>query len=343
MANLTETSRWEAGIYQWETSDPVQGGPNGIDNRPTRELANRTRWLHDELARTKAKLGDSDFYKSLTVADSKQIHDGGSFLLLGADSSGGYIRNKKSNKSIEFKNDGILTYDGADILTAKKLSQNYLHGITSAVASSYALKRAYDESVKRGGAVGLGGASHEIAIGWDTPGLIAKVDNTILNVGVPTGGVIYFANGIPPFGWLKANGAAVSRTVYANLFAAIGTTYGAGDGRTTFNLPDLRGEFIRGWDDGRRVDAGRALGSAQADAIQRWFAEFTVQRGQVEGVEQVNGAVEFLNSSTSELNSAKKGGWAVSTARLGPAVKNSARVAEETRPRNIALMPCIKI
>ena len=41
MANLSEMSRWEAGIYQWETSDPVQGGPNGIDNRPTRELANR--------------------------------------------------------------------------------------------------------------------------------------------------------------------------------------------------------------------------------------------------------------------------------------------------------------
>ena len=56
MANLIETSRWEAGIYQWETSDPVQGGPNGIDNRPTRELANRTRWLYDQMQK---KLGDS--------------------------------------------------------------------------------------------------------------------------------------------------------------------------------------------------------------------------------------------------------------------------------------------
>ena len=56
MANLTETSRWEAGIYQWETSDPVQGGPNGIDNRPTRELANRTRWLYDQMQK---KLGNS--------------------------------------------------------------------------------------------------------------------------------------------------------------------------------------------------------------------------------------------------------------------------------------------
>ena len=79
--------------------------------------------------------------------------------------------------------------------------------------------------------------------------------------------VLYFAGQTAPVGWLKANGAAVSRTAYAALFAAIGTTYGAGDGSTTFNLPDLRGEFMRGWDDGRGIDHGRVLGSAQGDAI----------------------------------------------------------------------------
>ncbi|MCG6573833.1 hypothetical protein EGM97_03825 [Pseudomonas sp. AF32] len=67
----------------------------------------------------------------------------------------------------------------------------------------------------------------------------------------------------PPNGWLKCNGSLVSRTQYAALFAAIGTRFGAGDGSTTFALPDLRGEFIRGWDDGRGIDAGRALGTAQ--------------------------------------------------------------------------------
>ncbi|MCE0461561.1 tail fiber protein [Pseudomonas uvaldensis] len=67
----------------------------------------------------------------------------------------------------------------------------------------------------------------------------------------------------PPNGWLKCNGSLVSRTQYAALFAAIGTRFGPGDGSTTFALPDLRGEFIRGWDDGRGIDAGRALGTAQ--------------------------------------------------------------------------------
>ena len=50
MANLKEDNTWEQGIYQFETSDPVMGGPNGIDNLPTRQLANRTLWLKTELA-----------------------------------------------------------------------------------------------------------------------------------------------------------------------------------------------------------------------------------------------------------------------------------------------------
>lgn len=85
---------------------------------------------------------------------------------------------------------------------------------------------------------------------------------------VPPGAVAHFAMGSAPTGWLKANGAAVSRTTYAALFAAISTTFGSGDGSTTFNLPDLRGEFVRGLDDGRGIDTARALGSAQADEIE---------------------------------------------------------------------------
>jgi len=66
-----------------------------------------------------------------------------------------------------------------------------------------------------------------------------------------------------PDGWHRCNGAELSRTVYALLFSRIGTTYGEGDGSTTFNLPDFRGEFIRCWDDGRGVDPGRERMSIQ--------------------------------------------------------------------------------
>ncbi|WP_442757291.1 phage tail protein [Pseudomonas putida] len=76
----------------------------------------------------------------------------------------------------------------------------------------------------------------------------------------------HFAMSTPPPGWLKRNGAAVSRTTYAALFAKIGTTWGAGDGSTTFNLPDGRGSFDRGWDDGRNLDKGRVFASDQGPA-----------------------------------------------------------------------------
>lgn len=67
-----------------------------------------------------------------------------------------------------------------------------------------------------------------------------------------------------PLVYLKANGAAVSRITHATVFAAIGTTFGAGDDSTIPNLPDVRSEFIHGWDDSRGVDGGSVLGSNQA-------------------------------------------------------------------------------
>lgn len=74
-----------------------------------------------------------------------------------------------------------------------------------------------------------------------------------------------------PPGWLKRNGADVSRTAYAKLFAVIGTRYGAGDGSTTFNVGDSRGVFPRGLDEGRGLDPGRLLGSLQ-DGQNAWHA-----------------------------------------------------------------------
>ena len=83
----------------------------------------------------------------------------------------------------------------------------------------------------------------------------------------PVSAVMHFPRTAAPGGWMKANGAAISRTAYAALFAVIGTTFGAGDGFNTFNLPDLRGEFLRGWDDGRGLDNARGMGTVQAGAF----------------------------------------------------------------------------
>jgi microcystin-dependent protein len=80
------------------------------------------------------------------------------------------------------------------------------------------------------------------------------VDNAFSNM---AGIVFAYAGTTPPSGWLLCNGQAVSRTVYADLFARIGTTHGDGDGVTTFNLPDYRGRFLRGVDGGAGRDPDR--------------------------------------------------------------------------------------
>lgn len=67
---------------------------------------------------------------------------------------------------------------------------------------------------------------------------------------LPIGAIVSYTGFIAPTGWLICNGQAISRTTYANLFAIIGTHYGAGDGSTTFNIPNLKGKVVVGFDSG---------------------------------------------------------------------------------------------
>lgn len=139
---------------------------------------------------------------------------------------------------------------------------------------------------------------------------------------VPSGAVQYFAMSAAPAGWLVANGTTVSRSTYAALFAAIGTVFGAGDGATTFNLPDLRGEFIRGWSYGRSVDSGRGMGSWQDQSIQAHAHNYYTVSGAEGGI------------PTATPTAASKAMGLATTTESGSA---------ETRPRNVALLVCIKI
>jgi phage-related tail fiber protein len=142
------------------------------------------------------------------------------------------------------------------------------------------------------------------------------------------GAVVHFARSTAPTGWLKANGAAVSRTAYASLFAAIGTTFGSGDGVNTFNLPDLRGEFLRGWDDGRGVDGGRVFGSAQNHQIQDHTHLIIMPRNLPDTDRGIG------NSSI----------WSIDDQVYSytTGVQAGANFGAETRPRSIALLTCIK-
>lgn len=151
---------------------------------------------------------------------------------------------------------------------------------------------------------------------------VADLYTLLENNRVPIGMVLPIGTITVPSGYLPCDGAAVSRTTYAGLFAVIGTTFGIGDGVTTFNVPDIRGEFLRGLDQGRGVDAARAIGSAQADALK-------------------------AHTHTYKLWSPGGGGYTDGMTNDGsvdsrPNTETASTGDAETRPRNIALPYLIK-
>ena len=135
------------------------------------------------------------------------------------------------------------------------------------------------------------------------------------------GQVAHFAKNTAPTGWLKCNGSIISRTTYATLYATIGTTFGVGDGSTTFTLPDLRGEFLRGWDDARGVDSGRTFGTSQTDAFKTHT--HSISTG-------------YAETSTTYYTVGNPRSTAVAN------TVTAATGGTETRPRNIAMLACIK-
>lgn len=156
--------------------------------------------------------------------------------------------------------------------------------------------------------------------------------------------VSYFPMASPPEGWLICNGQAVSRTTYADLFAVIGTTYGSGNGSTTFNVPELRGEFIRGLDLDRGIDEDRELGSFQDQDVKAHTHtgstssdgahthEYAAATAQV-GVLLASGSSYRLTLIADETLTAGAHSHTVTIPSSG---------GTESRPRNLAMVACIK-
>lgn len=155
---------------------------------------------------------------------------------------------------------------------------------------------------------------------------ITITNGVLVGFSIPAGFIMPFAGSTAPDGWLECNHGEVSRTQYADLYAAIGDTYGAGDGSTTFNLPENRGEFIRGWDNGRGIDPNRQLGSFQLDQLQEHNHNMTFQRDYNQPGS--NRRIQYLFDQDN-------GAW-------NTEYVNEARSGAETRPRNVAYMVCIK-
>lgn len=160
----------------------------------------------------------------------------------------------------------------------------------------------------------------------------AEMMNYVTTEVTPAGVVMNFAKSSAPTGWLKCNGALISRTVYSALFASIGTQFGAGDGSTTFALPDLRGEFLRSWDDGRGADGGRSFGTAQG---MEWKGLVLTNTGQ-NTYSYTHGDITIKDVGYNQ-GTLFAGYWAAPAAGIGGRFNG-----EEVRPRNFALLTCIK-
>lgn len=172
-------------------------------------------------------------------------------------------------------------------------------------------------------------STNAVGLVWATPATVPSV---------PVGTVISFASATPPEGYLPCNGAAVSRTTYSDLFTRIGTVFGGGNGSTTFNVPDLRGEFIRGWDNGRSVDPGRAFGSFQADGFKSHTHPIT-DPGHFHGFSEINSSAASGNSQV-RVNAGSLNMENTTANTTGITIHWTG--GAETRPRNIALLYCIK-
>lgn len=207
------------------------------------------------------------------------------------------------------------------------------------------------------GSTSLAGATNTLAGNLTVGGTANITGNTVmtgdLSVGgnivitgsnniMPTGAVMLFAMAGVATGWAKCNGVAVSRTspTYSALFAVIGTTYGAGDGVSTFNLPELRGEFIRGWDDGRGVDTSRALGSTQIQQLESH--KHIASNNDCISYTTINGTGTGNYNSWCDTNGAASGAGAALTGD-GTHPEQTADLGVETRPRNVAMQYCIKL
>lgn len=354
MADLNEQENYESAIYQIATDDPVIGGPpsfdndgnptDGISNVQAFQLANRTAFL-------KAAIDNLGAFKKTTPDtyedDLNNLTENGFYTVANSASNtppgqGGFLcivsQNPDKNRFLqiayninEAKNYFRL-YDGTDWSSWK------------AVAYQSDLGTAADKNV--------GTNNDEVPQNSDLGSAAYEEDSKYLPASVLRGSVSAFATDTPPSGYLACNGAAVSRTTYSELFNLIGTTFGNGDGSTTFNLPDLRGEFIRGFDDGRGADpefGGRDFGS---------FQDFMMEQHKHLSAAIFETTANFVHSTYDFDLRGGTGepfisGGGSSNDRHSPYTSDAkqmqsddatfgANQGDETRPRNVALLYCIK-
>ena len=295
MANLTLTRQWVESIYQLETSDPVMGGPDGIDNRQAKELGARTNWLKDQVDtinqdRTGYAPKASPAFTGVPTAPTANQNT-----------------NNTQIATTEFVKTAI-----AALVGSAPAALDTLEELARALAGDANLKATLLAEIgKKANATDFN-ALHDLFVGIPIPYPLSTV----------------------PTGCLAMNGQRFDTRRYPKL----AQKYPSGQ------LPDMRGEFIRGLDNGRGVDAGRALLSTQDFAMQKITAAFSIRAVQEQdGTRRRDLIVQTTGAFRNEQGGAWDFGSLASPSGRGSNVSivnfDSERVvssANETRPRNIA-------
>ena len=295
MANLTLTREWVENIYQLETSDPVMGGPDGIDNRQAKELGARTNYLKDQVDtinqdRTGYAPKASPAFTGVPTAPTANPNT-----------------NNTQIATTEFVKTAI-----AALVGSAPAALDTLEELARALAGDANLKATLLAEIgKKANATDFN-ALHDLFVGIPIPYPLSTV----------------------PTGCLAMNGQRFDTRRYPKL----AQKYPSGQ------LPDMRGEFIRGLDNGRGVDAGRALLSTQDFAMQKITAAFSIRAVQEQdGTRRRDLIVQTTGAFRNEQGGAWDFGSLASPSGRGSNVSivnfDSERVvssANETRPRNIA-------
>lgn len=395
MANLNLTRQWAENIYQLETTDPVMGGPDGVDNRQAKELGARTNWLKDQVdginrdrtgyapkaspiftgtpTAPTAALGTNNTQIATTafvkIAIAALVGSAPAALdtleeLARALAGDANLKatlleeiGKKANANHTHTMEQITDF-ATNQLSTEDLDTVVKTGIYGQGANRNAtLARHYPEEGKSGMLIThkeSGNSTHQIFTVFDTghqysrgknaqqqwlPWVridgIDKANATDFNalhdlfIGIP---IPYPLSSVPT-GCLAMNGQRFDKARYPKL----GQKYPSGQ------LPDLRGEFVRGWDNGRNVDAQRVLLSAQGDAIRNITggsdnilkSKTTANRGAFSG-----SATDWrptLADSSTNLSSTNTGDSPVyKEMNIGFDASRVVPTANENRPRNIA-------
>ncbi|MCK9799756.1 tail fiber protein [Pseudomonas sp. MAFF 302030] len=168
----------------------------------------------------------------------------------------------------------------------------------------------------------------------------AEIEALLKNMSaLPVGAMVPFPKGTVPAGFLEVDGSVQSAAEYPDLAAYLGTTFNTGgEAAGVFRLPESRGEFLRGWDHGLGVDAGREIGSSQLDALQNLTG--SVGRVIPLGKPELDGLGVFEIGATANSQAGGTTGAALKHASFD--ASRVARTSTETRPRNLAVMWCIK-